>query len=234
MLRLTDLKEDDKIIVSKSLAFSISSPIDTFRQNALIEKPVTMRKTCIGMGTGLLVSSLISIPCHKTISYLEQYNMNQLLSVAAGVIIANVVKIPIIYNYKKIQTGIKLTKSIPMSSLKNVMKISLIEDVIEETVKYTISKNKIASSEKISSNTNTSMSTTEKIPSTVKSANSTSSWKRTLLESALLFSLSYPFDILKNRGLYGIANLSGSKIDFASKVAHKNLQNVLFLQLLTK
>jgi len=228
MLRLTDLKEDDKIIVSKSLAFCISSPIDTFRQNGLIDKPMTLKKTCIGMGTGLLVSSLIAIPCHKTISYLEQYNMNQLLSVAIGVVIANVVKIPIIYNYKKIQTGIKLTKSIPMSNLKNVMKISLIEDVIEETVKYTISKNKIASSEKISSNTNT-----EEIPSTEKSA-SRSSWKRTLLESALLFSLSYPFDILKNRGLYGIANLSGSKIDFVSKVAHKNLQNVLFLQLLTK
>lgn len=230
---LKDLKEDDKIIVSKSLAFSISSPIDTFRQNALIKKPVTMRKTCIGIGTGLLVSSLISIPCHKTISYLEQYNMNQLLSVAIGVIIANIVKIPIIYNYKKIQTGIKLTKNIPMNNLKNVMKISLVEDVIEETVKYTISKKKIASSEKVSSNTNTSMSIKEKIPSTEKSF-SRSSWKRTLLESALLFSLSYPFDILKNRGLYGIANLGGSKIDFASKVAHKNLQNILFLQLLTK
>lgn len=209
MLQLKELKEDDKIIVSKSLAFSISSPIDTFRQNALIDKPVTMKKTCIGMGSGLLVSSLISIPCHKTISYLEQYNLNQLVSVALGVVIANIVKIPIIYNYKKIQTGIKMTKSIPMSNLRNVMKISLIEDVIEESIKYNISKKKI-----------------------VKKSDSTMG--NTLLESALLFSLSYPFDILKNRGLYGIANLSGSKIDFASKVAHKNLQNVLFLQLLTK
>ena len=209
MLQLKELKEDDKIIVSKSLAFSISSPIDTFRQNALIDKPVTMKKTCIGMGSGLLVSSLISIPCHKTISYLEQYNLNQLVSVALGVVIANIVKIPIIYNYKKIQTGIKMTKSIPMSNLRNVMKISLIEDVIEESIKYNISKKKI-----------------------VKKSDSTMG--NTLLESALLFSLSYPFDILKNRGLYGIANLSGNKIDFASKVAHKNLQNVLFLQLLTK
>lgn len=220
MLRLTDLKEDDKIIVSKSLAFCISSPIDTFRQNALIEKPITMKKTFIGMGAGLIVSSLISIPCHKTISYLEQYNINQLLSVTIGVLIANIVKIPIIYNYKKIQTGIKVTKSIPLSNLKNVMKISLIEDVIEESLKYTISRKRI--SEKLSP-------TTEKIASTNEPP-----WKRTLLESALLFSLSYPFDILKNRGLYGIANLNGSKLDFASKVAHKNLQNVLFLQLLTK
>ena len=214
MLQLRDLKEDDKIIVSKSLAFSISSPIDTYRQNALIEKPLTMKKTCIGMCSGLLVSSLISIPCHKTISHLEQYNMNQMLSVALGVLLANVVKIPLIYNYKKIQTGIKITKNIPVSNLKNVMKISVIEDVIEESIKYTLSKKRLVATEQCSSTGST--------------------WGRTLLESALLFSLSYPFDILKNRGLYGIANLSGSKIDFASKVAHKNLQNVLFLQLLTK
>ena len=215
MLQLTDLKEDDKIIVSKSVAFCISSPIDTFRQNVLIKKPVTMKKVFSGIGTSLIVSSLISIPCHKTISYLEQYNINQLISVTIGVLIANVVKIPIIYNYKKIQTGIKITKCITINNLKNVMKISLIEDVIEESIKYTISKKRITSSEKLSSTNEHSL-------------------KRTLLESALLFSLSYPFDILKNRGLYGIVNLNGSKLDFASKVAHKNLQNVMFLQLISK
>jgi len=99
-----------------------------------------------------------------------------------------------------------------MNNLKNVMKISLIEDIIEESIKYTLSKKRIAAEK-----------------STVES-----SWKTTLLESALLFTLSYPFDILKNRGLYGISNLNGNKLDFASKVVHKNLQNVLFLQILTK
>lgn len=211
MLQLTDLKEDDKIIVAKSLAFSISSPIDTFRQNTLIKKPFTFKKTCIGMSSGLLSSSLISITCHKTISYLEKYNIHQLLSVAIGVLLANIVKIPIIYNYKKIQTGIKLTKYIPFNNLKNVMKISLVEDIIEESIKYALSKKRITSTKK---------------PESL--------WKNTLIESGLLFSLSYPFDILKNRDVYGISNLNGNKLDFASKVIHKNLQNIMYLQLLSK
>lgn len=211
MLQLTDLKEDDKIIVAKSLAFSISSPIDTFRQNTLIKKPFTLKKTCIGMSSGLLSSSLISVTCHKTISYLEKYNVNQFLSVAIGVLMANIVKIPIIYNYKKIQTGIKLTKYIPFNNLKNVMKISLLEDIIEESIKYALSKRKIRSTDK---------------PDFL--------WKNTLIESGLLFSLSYPFDILKNRGVYGISNLNGNKLDFASKIIHKNFQNIMFLQLISK
>lgn len=212
MIQLKNLKDDDKMIVSKSLAFSISSPIDTFRQNTLLKKPLTIKKTCIGVGSGLLVSSLITIPCHKTISFLEKHNINQLLSIAIGVLVANIVKIPIIYNYKKIQTGIKLTKHIPMNKIKNVMKISLIEDVVEESIKYTLSKKKISSSEN----------------------KTKSSLTQTIFESALLFSLSYPFDILKNRNIYNIANLNGNKLDFVSKVMHKNIQNILFLQLLTK
>ena len=211
MLQLADLKEDDRIIVAKSLSFSMSSPIDTFRQNTLIKKPFTLKKTCIGMGTGLLSSLLISTTCHKTISYLEKYNINQFLSVAIGVLMANIVKIPIIYNYKKIQTGIKITKCIPINNLKNVMKISIIEDIIEESIKYTLSKKRIASTEK-----------------------KHFLWKNTLLESGLLFSLSYPFDILKNRGMYGISNLNVNKLDFVSKVIHKNLQNIMFLQLISK
>lgn len=209
MFSFKDLKDEDKIILSKSLAFSISSPIDTYRQNTLVQKPVTLRKTCIGVSSGLFVSSLISIPCHKTIAFLEERNINDILAVVLGVIMANIVKIPVIYNYKKLQTGVKLTKNFPLNDLKNVIKLSLIEDVIEESVKYTISKNKI-------------------------NKPSESTWKMTLLESALLFSLSYPFDILKNRGLYGIAKLNGSKRDFASKVMHKNMQNVLFFHLLSK
>lgn len=209
MINFKDLKDEDKIILSKSLAFSISSPIDTYRQNTLVQKPVTLRKTCIGVSSGLFVSSLISIPCHKTIAFLEDRNMSGIFAVAIGVVMANIVKIPVIYNYKKLQTGVKLTKSIPFNNLKNVMKLSLIEDVIEESVKYTISKNKINNPDG-------------------------STWKMTLLESALLFSIAYPFDILKNRGLYGIAKLNGSKRDFASKVVHKNMQNVLFFHLLSK
>lgn len=199
------LKDDDRMILSKSVAFAISSPIDTYRQNTLIHQPPTLRKACYGMGAGLVASSLIAIPCHKTISFLERYQMNEILSVTIGVIVANVFKIPVLYNYKRVQTGLKMTKKVPMRSLKKVMKLSLIEDILEETVKYSLSKKNM---------------TTE------------SSLTRNVLESALLFSISYPFDILKNRGLYGMTNIKGGKKDFASKAIHKNLQNVLFFNML--
>lgn len=199
------LKDDDRMILSKSVSFAISSPIDTYRQNKLIQKNPTLKKSCSGIGAGLVASSLIAIPCHKTISFLERYQVNEILSVAIGVIVANIFKIPVLYNYKRVQTGLKLTKNVPMGSLKEVMKLSLIEDILEETVKYSLTKKNM---------------TTE------------SSLTRNVLESALLFSISYPFDILKNRGLYGMMHIKGGKKDFASKAVHKNLQNMLFFNML--
>ena len=199
------LKDDDRMILSKSVSFAISSPIDTYRQNKLIQKSPTLKKSCSGIGAGLVASSLIAIPCHKTISFLERYQVNEILSVAIGVIVANIFKIPVLYNYKRVQTGLKLTKNVPMGSLKEVMKLSLIEDILEETVKYSLTKKNM---------------TTE------------SSLTRNVLESALLFSISYPFDILKNRGLYGMMHIKGGKKDFASKAVHKNLQNMLFFNML--
>lgn len=199
------MKDDDRMILSKSVSFAISSPIDTYRQNKLIQKSPTLRKTCNGMGAGLIASSLVAIPCHKTISFLERFQMNEILSVAIGVIVANIFKIPVLYNYKRVQTGLKLTKKVPMGSLKEVVKLSLIEDVLEETVKYSLTK---------------------------KNMTAEPSLTRNVLESALLFSISYPFDILKNRGLYGMINIKGGKKDFASKAIHKNLQNMLFFNML--
>jgi len=200
------LKDDDRMILSKSVSFAISSPIDTYRQNKLIHETPTLRKTCHGVGAGLIASSMVAYPCHKTISFLERYQMNEILSVAIGVIVANVFKIPVLYNYKRVQTGLKLTKNVPMGSLKEVMKLSLVEDILEETVKYTLSKKNMTAAEP--------------------------SLTRNVLESALLFSISYPFDILKNRGLYGMSNIKGGKKDFASKAIHKNLQNMLFFNML--
>tara|TARA_Y100000389_G_scaffold205144_1_gene264050 strand:- start:8438 stop:9055 length:618 start_codon:yes stop_codon:yes gene_type:complete len=199
------LKDDDRMILSKSVAFAISSPIDTYRQNKLIHKNPTLKKSCFGMGAGFIASSLVAIPCHKTISFLERYQMNEIVSVSIGVIVANIFKIPILYNYKRIQTGLKLTKKVPMNTLKEVMKLCLVEDILEETVKYSLSKKNM---------------TTE------------SSLTRNALESVLLFSISYPFDIIKNRGMYGLAHIKGGKKDFASKAIHKNLQNVLFFNML--
>lgn len=202
------MKDDDKIIMSKTLAFAISSPIDTYRQNKLTHNAPTLKKTYAGIGTGIVASSLIAIPCHKTISFLEKVEMNELLSVSIGVLIANIFKIPILYNYRRVQTGLKITKKVPMNKLREVMKVSLIEDVLEETVKYNISKKRMNAGE-----------------STVM---------RNIIESVMLFSIAYPFDIIKNRGIYDMAHIRGGKKDFVSKAMHKNIQNVLFFGLVSK
>lgn len=200
------LKDDDRMIFSKVVAFALSSPIDTYRQNMLTHKVPTLRKTGYGMGAGLVASSLVAIPCHKTIAFMEQYQMHDILSVAIGVIVGNIVKIPILYNYKRLQTGLKLTRHVPMNTLHGVMKLSLVEDVIEETVKYAMTKNRLKTGD--------------------------SSMGRNVVESAMLFSIAYPFDILKNRGLYGMTSIAGGKRDFVSKALHKNIQNALFFHFL--
>jgi len=205
---MSKLKEEDKLIAAKTLAFSLSSPIDTFRQNMLTKNRLSFKKTVNGVFAGLISAACITIPCHKTIAVFEENNCCQILAVAFGVITASMIKTPILYNYKRVQIGMKITRKIPMKSLKNVASINLIEDVVEESVKYTISKNRIRN----------------------KSSNT---FSQTCVESILLFTLSYPFDILKNRGMYGICNLKGSNMDFLSKALHKNLQNILFFQMIS-
>ena len=53
---------------------------------------------------------------------------------------ANIVKIPIIYNYKKINRY-KVNKMYSINN-SNVMKISLLEDIIEESIKYAYQREK--------------------------------------------------------------------------------------------
>lgn len=203
-------KDDDRMILAKSLSFSLSSPIDTFRQNILTKRKPSLEKTVTGVFTGFITAACITIPCHKTIYALENNRCCQVVAVALGVLIASLIKTPIIYNYKRIQVGMRMTTKIPLKSLKDVASINLVEDIIEESVKYTLSRNRMR-----------------------RTDTSTHTFAQTCAESVLLFTLSYPFDIMKNRGMYGICDLKGNKLDFVSKAMHKNLQNVIFFNLLS-
>lgn len=201
-------KDDDRLILAKSLSFSLASPIDTFRQNILTKRKPSFEKTINGVFTGIISAACITIPCHKTISALENNKCCQVVAVALGVLIASLIKTPILYNYKRIQVGLRMTTKIPMKSLKDVASINLVEDIIEESVKYTLSRNRMRCDTK-------------------------HTFAQTCAESVLLFTLSYPFDIMKNRGMYGICDLKGNKLDFISKAMHKNLQNMIFFNLLS-
>jgi len=201
-------KDDDRMILAKTLSFSLSSPIDTFRQNILTKRKPSFEKTINSIFTGFITSACITIPCHKTIYALENNRCCQVVAVALGVLIASLVKTPILYNYKRVQVGLRMTTKIPIKSLKDVASVNLVEDIIEESVKYTLSRNRMRT-------------------------NTKHSFSQTCAESVLLFTLTYPFDIMKNRGMYGICDLKGNKLDFVLKAMHKNLQNMIFFNLLS-
>ena len=201
-------KEDDRLIVAKSLSFSLSSPIDTFRQNILTKRKPSLEKTINGVLAGIISTACITIPCHKTISTLENNKCCQVVAVAAGVLIGSLIKTPVIYNYKRIQVGLRMTTKIPMHSLKNVAGLNLVEAIIEESIKYTLSRKRMRCDTK-------------------------HTFAQTCAESVLLFTISYPFDIMKNRGMHGMCDLKGNKLDFIVKATHKNIQNMMFFNLLS-
>jgi hypothetical protein len=201
-------KDDNRLIVAKSLSFSLASPIDTLRQNILTKRKPSFEKTINGVLAGIISTACITIPCHKTISALENNKCCQVVAVAAGVLIGSLIKTPVIYNYKRIQVGLRMTTKIPMKSLKDVASINLVEDIIEESIKYMLSRNRMRRDTK-------------------------HNFAQSCAESVILFTIAYPFDIMKNRGMHGMCDLKGNKLDFISKAMHKNMQNMIFFNLLS-
>jgi predicted PurR-regulated permease PerM len=171
-----------------------------------MRKP-TLKKMINGIFTSFITGACISFPCHKTIAFCEQMKLNQLLSVTLGVIAANIVKTPIIFNYKRVQIGMKMINKIPFSNVSQVVKLNLLEDIIEESAKYTMAKYKMQNKEH-------------------------NTFIRNFGESILLFALCYPLDIFKNKKIYGINILKANKNDFLTKALHKNVQNILFFRML--
>lgn len=198
------MNEDERIVISKSVSTSLASPIDTYRQNRLTKNVVNGHKITNGAWVSFVSSFLISYPCQSVIRACENRHVPEILSVVLGVCVSNLIKAPLVYNYKRAQTGIKMTARIPIKCLTKVSGISVLEDVLEEGMRYTFTKQ---------NSKNASFSTSCR-------------------QSMMLFSMSYPFDLLKNREYHGMASIVGSKRDFLSKLVHKNVQNVLYFQLL--
>ena len=96
-------RKNEKIILSKSIAFAISSPIDTVRQNILTKNTIKPSRIIKSIPHGFIASFLISLPCHTTINILENTIDNEIFAIILGVLVANTIKIPIIYNYKKVR-----------------------------------------------------------------------------------------------------------------------------------
>lgn len=199
-------EEHDKIIRAKVGSFMVSSPIDTWRQNNLVSKALTPRKIARSLVSSCIASTMISIPCHYSMLQMDKFQMNRMLSFAVGIMAANLFKVPAVFYHKRCQVGASLCARMPAEMWKNVLKLSVVEDFIEEGVKNHFSKCNLESRDKV---------------------------KReiVILQAASLFILAYPFDIFKNKFYYDTA-IKFSKSDFAKKALYKNVQNIAFLSLI--
>lgn len=186
----------NKIILCKTCSFMLCSPIDTLRQNKLVNMKVTRNKLFKSIGVGGLSALCMSTTCQKTIDFCEKKEFNYILSVSLAVLLTSIVKVPLIYNYKRIQVGMKPMLP-PLSKSKSIFKLNILEDIIEEGYKYHVVKN-----------------------------NS----KNPLFDSVIIFSLSYPFDIIKNRSVLK-NSINGSVKDFMHKAVYKTVQNLVFLNM---
>lgn len=205
--------EHEQIVKSKVLSFMLTSPLDTVRQNALSGRSVTAGNIMRGMCSSFVASSCISVPCHSCMMMFDRVDNNllrsQFVSLALSILVANVFKVPAIYYHKRFQNGLSLGSKVPPKLWSNVMKISIIEDWIEEGTKNYLSKRNL-----------------QRRDTNPKGKN-----LEVCGQALMLFMISYPFDVMKN-GRYYSKNLRPTKNDFLLKALHKNIQNIAFLKLL--
>lgn len=194
----------DDMIAAKTLAYTLCSPLDTLRQNKLLGLDLTTKKVFNSMGVACGGGFILSGTCHKTIELGETINIPSVLSVVLGVFVTNVIKTPIVFNYKRVQTGLSPILKMPKASMKSLFAMNVLEDIVEETVKYTLARYRVK---------------TQKTDDNL------------FLDSLLLFSISYPFDVIKNGTIYN-TKINGSYFDFFTKCVHKNVQNIVFFKTL--
>lgn len=204
----TTLTEDQhkNVIKAKIGSFMLSSPIDTWRQNKLLSRPLTARKVVSSVVSSSIASAMISVPCHYSMIHLDQAKIGGMVSFVVGIMVANVFKVPAVFYHKRCQVGASLCTRLPVKVWKNVIRLSIVEDLIEEGAKNHFSKSNMESCEDIKGHT-------------------------VLAQAAFMFILAYPFDILKNKNYYSTA-IKFSKNDFFKKALYKNVQNVAFLSLI--
>ena len=199
-------EEHDTIIRAKIGSFMLSSPIDTWRQNRLLFKPLTPSKIARSVISSSIASTIISVPCHYSMIHMDKLKLNGVVTFAIGIVVANLFKVPAVFYHKRCQTGASLCTMMPTKIWKNVIRLSIFEDLIEEGTKNYCSKMNMDSREEIKRET-------------------------LILQGLTLFLIAYPFDVLKNKSYYSKA-IKISKNDFAKKALYKNVQNLSFLSLI--
>ena len=125
-----------RLIFSRTIAYTITSPIDTIRLNLLVNRNITKKKLINGFtyATGMTVT--LSNVCY---SMVNENNNNALRSILTGVFLMNFISTPLIYNYKRVLTGHPM-KLIDLNKSKALFALSMFDDFVEEGLKFYLSK----------------------------------------------------------------------------------------------
>ena len=167
MINLVTYKS--KLIYSRTLAYTITSPIDTVRQNMLVQANITQSKFINGLVYASGMTVTLSNICY---SMIDTPGTNIVKSLIIGLFFMNLISTPLIYNYKRVLTGLPIEIR-NLGKNKRLFMLSLLDDIGEEILKYLLST---------------------KIPN--------GHFRNKFIDSLLIILLTYPTDIIKNRITY--------------------------------
>ena len=194
---INSLTYKNKLIYSRTLAYTITSPIDTVRQNMLVQRNITRPKLVNGFVYASGMTVTLSNICYGLIG---TTNANIMRSLIIGLFFMNFISTPLIYNYKRVVTGLPM-EIINIGRNKKLFILSLLDDIMEEGLKYFLST---------------------KFPS--------SPYRNKLIDTLLIILFTYPTDIIKNRITYN-SSLTITQWDPIIKVSHKFIQTYLFFKI---
>lgn len=186
-----------KLIVSRTIAYTLTSPIDTIRLNLLVNRNITKHKLINGFTFATGMSVALSNICYSMV----KQNNYAFRSILTGVFLMNLISTPLIYNYKRVLTGYPI-KLININKSKLLFAISMLDDFVEEGLKYYLSKHHI-----------------------------NNPGRNKLIDSLLIILFTYPTDIIKNRITYD-KDLKVPKYDVFIRVFHKMFQSYIFFKML--
>lgn len=146
---MAKLINTNKYILSRTLSYSLCSPIEVIRQNNLVNKTLTIDKFINGFAITTINSYTISNICYRLTEFINIDNV--FISLIISVLLMNIISIPLIYNQKRIIVGYPL-EIIPIKKIIKLYKLSIIHGIVGELIRYKYSNyisNKIFNAIKI-------------------------------------------------------------------------------------
>lgn len=198
---LHSLTTKNKLIVSRTLAYTMTSPFDLLRQNMLTNNTITKKKFINGAVAATGISITFSNICYSLIDSINA--RNKILGLMTGILLMNLISTPVIYMYKHILIGrsLRTLKMLSIRNSKRIFLLSLLDDTIEESFKFLITNNILI------------------YPYHCK-----------FLDAMIITLITYPTDIIKNKITYCVP-LTINNVDPIIRFSHKLIQSYIFISM---